>query len=210
MTAITMMEHSGPGVVPGRYAGAAIPIHVGPTPQQVAETEAKQTADRLAGQICAAAALSAQATCQLLELVGEFDASGAVRYWVGMKSVAHWLSWSCSMAPGAAREHVRVARALPGMPTVLAEFRAGRLSYSKVREITRVVDVIDEAKLCGMAKTATAAQLATMISAFRTRSPRSVPRRISSGGFRTSPIPRARRPTQIRRSRSAPTPWPMH
>jgi hypothetical protein len=68
---------------------------------------------------------------------------------------------------GVAREHVRVARALRRMPTVTEAFRAGRLSYTKVREVTRVVDVIDEAKLCEVAQTATAAQLATMITAFR-------------------------------------------
>jgi hypothetical protein len=32
------------------------------------------------------------------------------------------------------------------------------LSYSKVREVTRVVDVVDEARLCELALTATAAQ----------------------------------------------------
>jgi Domain of unknown function (DUF222)/HNH endonuclease len=44
----------------------------------------------------------------------------------------------------------------------------GRLSYSKVREVTRVVDVVDEARLAGVALTATASQLARMISGFRT------------------------------------------
>ena len=162
-----MNDHDGPGVIPGRYAGPAIPISTGPTPQQIAENARKADADRLAGQICAAAAVSAQATCTLLELVAEFDATGAIRYWTDLKSVAHWLAWCCSMTPGVAREHVRVARALPKMPTVHAAFRDGRLSYSKVREISRVVDIIDETKLCQMATTATAAQLATMISAFR-------------------------------------------
>ena len=68
-----------------------------------------------------------------------------------MKSVAHWLSWCCSMTPGVAREHVRVARALPKMPTVHAAFRDGRLENSKVREISRVVDIIDETRLCQLA-----------------------------------------------------------
>ena len=39
------------------------------------------------------------------------------------------------------------------MPTVTAAFREGRLSYSKVREVTRVVDVLDEQTLCEMALT---------------------------------------------------------
>jgi hypothetical protein len=43
----------------------------------------------------------------VLELLGEIDAIGA-----GFTSLAHWLSWSCSMTPGLAREHVWVAQAL--------------------------------------------------------------------------------------------------
>jgi hypothetical protein len=53
------------------------------------------------------------------------------------------------------------------MPTIAGLLREGRLSYSKVREVTRVVDVVDEARLAGLALTATAAQLAKMISGFR-------------------------------------------
>ena len=121
----------------------------------------------MAGKIAAAAALSAQASATLLELVGEFEATNAVQFWTEVKSVAHWLAWSCSMTLPTAREHVRVAKALRRMPTVAAAFAEGRLSYSKVREVTRVVDVVDEAQLCELALTATAAQLAVMISAFR-------------------------------------------
>ena len=126
------------------------------------------TAEVLGGKICAAAGLAAQAECQLLELIGEFDAGNAVRWWDGVKSLAHWLSWACSMSPGTAREHVRVARALRRMPTIHTAFRDGRLSYSKVREATRVVDHVDDAELCELALTATAAQLATTIAGYRT------------------------------------------
>jgi hypothetical protein len=162
-----MEVHDGPGVLPGRYAGSAIPIHSGSTPQQVALAEQQAAADALAGRICAAAAMATQSECQLLELIGEFDQIGAIRWWTDVKSLAHWLSWACAMAPGVAREHVRVAKALPRMPTVAEAFRQSRLSYSKVREITRVVDVVDESRLCELALTATASQLARMISGYR-------------------------------------------
>lgn len=161
------MIYDGPGVLPGRYSGPGIAVHVGPTPQQVALDEEQADASALAGQICAAAAMSAQSECQLLELIGEFDATRAIRWWTDMKSLAHWLSWACSMSPGVAREHVRIAKALRRMPTVREAFRAGRLSYSKVREVTRVVDSVDEERLCELALTATASQLARMISAYR-------------------------------------------
>lgn len=85
---LIMNEHSGDGVVPGRYAGKPIQIHSRPTPEQIAHAESKSAADGLAGKIAAAASLSAQASAVLLELVGEFDATGAVRFWTEVKSVA--------------------------------------------------------------------------------------------------------------------------
>jgi Domain of unknown function (DUF222) len=162
-----MNQHEGPGAVPGRYAGEAIRLHDGPTPQAVAYEEQRAEADALAGRICAAAADAARSQSALLELLGEFDALGAIRYWTDFKSLAHWLSWCCSMSPGVAREHVRVAKALRGMPVIAGLFREGRLSYSKVREVTRVVDVVDEQRLAELALTATASQLARTISGFR-------------------------------------------
>jgi hypothetical protein len=80
----------------------------------------------LAGRICAAAAEAARSSYVLLELLGEFDATHAIRYWTGFKSLAHWLLWSCSMYPGVAREHVRVAKALRRMPTIAGLFAVGR------------------------------------------------------------------------------------
>jgi hypothetical protein len=160
-------DRDGSGVVPGRYPGPAIPIHDGPTPQSIADEEQRALADALAGRICAAAAEAARSTYTLLELLGEFDAAGAIRYWTGFKSLAHWLSWCCSLTPGVAREHVRVAKALRRMPTIAGLFREAKLSYSKVRELTRVVDMVDEQRLAQLALTATASQLARMISGFR-------------------------------------------
>jgi len=159
--------HDGPGVVAGRYAGDAIPIYNEPTPQQLEDEQRRAHADGLAGRICAVAADAARCEYRLLELVGEFDAVGAIRYWTDFKSLAHWLSWSCAMTPGVAREHVRVAKALRRMPAIAGLFREGRLSYSKVREVTRVVDVVDEQRLAELALTATASQLARIISGFR-------------------------------------------
>jgi hypothetical protein len=134
------------------------------------EWVSREQAEVLAGQICAAAGLAAQSECRMLELLGEFDEVDAVRWFHGVKSLAHWLSWCCSIKPSTAREHVRVAKAMRRMPTVTAAFREGRLSYSKVREVTRVVDVLDEQELCELALTATASQLGRMISSYRSAS----------------------------------------
>lgn len=59
-----------------------------------------------------------------IDLVGELDAREA---WsgVGILSAAHWLSWRCSLGGTAARERVRVARALRSLPAIHRAFRAG-------------------------------------------------------------------------------------
>ncbi len=76
----------------------------------------RAAAESLGERIQQQAAAIATATCELLLIVGEFEVRGAVGWFVSLKSTVHWLSWSCSMAPGTAREHVRVARALPSIP----------------------------------------------------------------------------------------------
>ena len=65
------------------------------------------------------------------------------------------------------------ARTCPGRPGVAEDadghggVSGGPVVVSKVREATRVVGLIDEAKLCEMALTATASQLARMVSGYR-------------------------------------------
>lgn len=120
----------------------------------------------LGARICALASRMAQATYRWLAMIAEFDDRGG---WagVGIKSCAHWLAWTCSIAPGTAREHVRVARALKDLPLVSAEMAAGRLSYAKVREISRVTDRVEEERMVTLARTATASQLARTVRGFR-------------------------------------------
>ncbi|WP_193104451.1 HNH endonuclease signature motif containing protein [Brachybacterium sp. FME24] len=145
-----------------------IPLTPGPdAPEPRRSRLDRPEAEALGERIQQQAAVIAEATCELLLSVADFDARGGVGWYVGLKSTAHWLSWACSMTSGTAREHVRVARALPEMPLTVAEFRAGRLSYSKVREISRVADRVEESMLVEMARAMTAAQLARTISSFR-------------------------------------------
>jgi hypothetical protein len=139
-----------------------------PGPHATASAVAEK-AVALAGRearICALASRSARAAYQWLVMIAEFDERGG---WagVGIKSCAHWLAWTCSLAPGTAREHVRVARALTELPLVSAEMAAGRLSYAKVREITRIADRVDETYLVTLARTATASQLTRAVRGYR-------------------------------------------
>jgi len=115
------------------------------------------------------ASLAAQVAaheCDFLVTLAEFDAREAWEE-VGMKSAAHWLSWRTGMRPGVARERVRVARALTGLPLVRAAFGAGRLSYCKVRALTRVATPATEADLVELALGATGGQLETICRAWR-------------------------------------------
>jgi hypothetical protein len=121
---------------------------------------------RLADEICVLAGHLAAATCTWVELVGEFDRRNG---WAGpgLRSCAQWLAWRVGMSDHAAREHVRVARALPGLPLVRAQFAAGRLSYSKVRSITRIATPGLEPAIVQLALTTTATGLDRIVAAYR-------------------------------------------
>jgi len=77
----------------------------------------------------------------------------------GAKSCAHWLTWRIGLDPGTAREKVRVARALGGLPRIDEAFAGGKLSYAKVRAVTRIATVENEENALQTALTATGAQL---------------------------------------------------
>ena len=95
---------------------------------------------------------------RLLEMLRVFDQrEGWAGY--GAKSAAHWLSWRTGLLPGAARERVRVARALGELPGIDAALRRGVVSYSKVRAMTRVATAENEETLLEMAGHATASEL---------------------------------------------------
>jgi hypothetical protein len=95
---------------------------------------------------------------RLLAFVGEYDSRG-LEGAPGVRGVAHWLDYRCGIDLGAAREKVRVARALRELPLVQAAFAAGTVSDSKVRAITRVATPANEGLVLGYAKAATASRL---------------------------------------------------
>jgi hypothetical protein len=73
----------------------------------------------------------------------------------------------CHVGTHAAREQVRVARALRDLPLLRPEFEAGRLSYSKVRALTRIAEPENEADLTELARSATAAQIERTVAGWR-------------------------------------------
>jgi Domain of unknown function (DUF222) len=122
--------------------------------------------ERLEADIVRLCSQLSAATCQLLVLIGEFDAAEGWREW-GMRSTAQWLSWQCGIGKNAAREQIRVARIMREFPAITTAFSEARLSYSKVRAITRVVTASNVETLIGWAEHATAAQIERVVASGR-------------------------------------------
>jgi hypothetical protein len=120
----------------------------------------------LADEIARVAAHLDAATHRLLMCIRRFDESGE---WErqGAISCAHWLSWRIGLDLGTAREKVRVARALGALPRMDEALRCGRLSYAKVRAMTRVATAENEERLLELALACTGGQLERICRRFR-------------------------------------------
>jgi len=137
------------------------------------------TTDELDVEICRLARQMNAETYRLLLLVRDFDDRFGWAKW-GLKSCAEWLAWRCGLSLSAAREKVRTAQALRSLPAISAAFADGRLSYSKVRALTRVAQESDEDLLLAYALEATATQVEERCRQMRNVEPESavVARRI--------------------------------
>ena len=103
---------------------------------------------------------------RFLALIAELDRRRGWAEW-GVKSCAHWLNWQCGIDLGAAREKVRVARALETLPQVSAAMAEGRVSYAKVRAMTRVADAGNESYLLNIALHGTASHVEDVVRGYR-------------------------------------------
>jgi hypothetical protein len=106
------------------------------------------------------------ATARFLALVAEFDREEAyARH--GLANTAQWLNWQCGIGANAAREKVRVARALEQLPEIADAFAKGELSYSKVRAMTRTATPANESVLLHVARHGTAAHVEKLVRKYR-------------------------------------------
>jgi len=121
--------------------------------------------DRLGDEIAELSAHLDAATGRLLDLIREFDARGGWN--TGFSSCAAWLSWRVGLAPGAAREHVRVARALGTLPLLAQALARGELSYAKVRALTRVATPETEERLLAVGRAGTAEHVERIVRGWR-------------------------------------------
>mgnify|MGYP000305454204 CR=1 FL=1 len=99
--------------------------------------------EELDDNVSAIAARINIATYELITLIREFDERAGFLKW-GFENCAEWLAWRCDFSMATAREKVRAARALKTLPLVTRAFATGELSWSKVRELTRVANERDE------------------------------------------------------------------
>src|SRR5438552_2220245 len=110
--------------------------------------------DRLGDEIAELSAHIEAATARLLDRIREFDAREGWN--TGFRSCAAWLSWRVGLDAGAARERVRVARALGTLPRLAKALAHGEISYAKVRAVTRVATPDTEERLLAVGKAGTA------------------------------------------------------
>lgn len=125
-----------------------------------------QRSEHLGDEITELYGLITAATYKLLVKIRQYDEGG---YWeqAGLCSCAHWLNWKCGIGMNAAREKVRVARALGDLPKISTAFRQGKLSYSKVRAMTRVANQDNEDFLLMIGRHGTAHHVETLLRGYR-------------------------------------------
>src|SRR5580765_2502409 len=121
--------------------------------------------DRLGDEIAELSAHLEAATARLLDLIREFDARAGWNS--GFRSCAAWLSWRVGLDLGAARERVRVARALGTLPRLASALAIGELSYAKVRALTRVATPETEERLLAVGRAGTADHVERIVRGWR-------------------------------------------
>jgi hypothetical protein len=101
---------------------------------------------------------------ELLEWIAEFD---RLEGWKlhGHRNCVDWLVFWTGLDRRTARERLRVARALESLPQTKDAMRQGRISFSKVRAITRLggLEAGDEAAIVEFAEKTTAPEVEKLV-----------------------------------------------
>ncbi|HWN83587.1 MAG TPA: DUF222 domain-containing protein, partial [Vicinamibacterales bacterium] len=105
------------------------------------------------------------ATYELLVMLCAFDEQAGWNN--GFLSCAHWLSWRTGIDLGAAREKVRVAKALERLPRLSGAMQRGEISYAKARALSRIATPENEPRLLDLAYTGTAGHVERVVRAWR-------------------------------------------
>src|SRR5437762_3450508 len=140
-------------------------VYVSITPMAEPAVGCTAELERLGDEIAELSAHLDAATARLLELIREFDARAGWN--TGFRSCAEWLSWRVGLDRGAARERVRVARALATLPRLAQALARGELSYAKVRALTRVATAETEERLLAVGRAGTAEHVERIVRGWR-------------------------------------------
>jgi hypothetical protein len=140
--------------------------HPIPSSRRLPDPEHSKGLERLGNEITELAAHLDAGEYQFLHLIGIFDEESG---WEGpgIGSCATWLNWKCGLSIGVAREKVRIAKALPGLPQISEAFSQGKVSFSKVRAMTRVATRENEEALLNVALHGTAKHVETQVRLYR-------------------------------------------
>ena len=152
---------------PAHAIDVSTPAVTGPVSHEAhraAVSQHRAEAVRLGDDIAELSARIQAATYELLVLIRAFDEREG---WEGCQSCAHWLNWRTGLKLGAAREKVRVARALGALPLLSDAMQRGQISYSKVRALTRVATPANERRLLDFALCAPASYVERLARAWR-------------------------------------------
>ena len=96
---------------------------------------------------------------RVITLIEEVERRGLWAEWVGVKTLTEWVMHVASVSMHTAREYVRVMRALREMPKVKKSLAGGDVSFSKVREVTRLGERIGDDEALRLATLATGSQI---------------------------------------------------
>src|SRR5438874_5418412 len=140
-------------------------VYVSITPMAEPAVGCTAELERLGDEIAELSAHLDAATARLLELIREFDARAGWN--TGFRSCAEWLTWRVGLDRGAARERVRVARALGTLPRLGQALARGELSYAKVRALTRVATPDTEERLLAVGRAGTAEHVEHIVRGWR-------------------------------------------
>jgi len=102
---------------------------------------------------------------RLVTLAADFADSGQ---WAleGASTAAHWIAEAADVEICTAREWIRIGRQLRELPVTAEAFRDGRLSYSKVRTLSRIATEANEAELVALAEQVSAGHLGRALAAW--------------------------------------------
>ena len=104
---------------------------------------------------------------RVLALIDEADRRGLWAQWIGVTSLPQWVMHIASVSMHTAREYVRVMTALREMPKVKDSLAEGNVSFSKVREVTRLAGRIGDKEALRLATVATGSQISRISHSYQ-------------------------------------------